>query len=359
MWTLSLRFRRSVKLGKGVRLNVTKRGVGVSFGTRGLRHSIHSTGRRTSTVGIPGSGLYYTKTKTTKGRSRATRASLNTNDVAQNQALVQEYNEHIHLLRNLHQMSDEEINWQEISTLPPPFAAGSIGPNEQQALRAYEQYSPNFIERMITALADKKRQALKRQIVKAKQKDEDEYCEWESLVKLAQQMLAGNKQAYEQVIQEMSIFSDLQKLHFKYAIPNTQMVEAEIQVNLAETIPKETITLTKTGKVSRRAMGKTKYFALAKDYVCSGALWIARNMFAHLPVEHVIVHITEYALNSATGHDEQQVLLAVKFDRPTMKQLNFQKLNPADAMENFTHHMDHLKTKGFRPVTRITENLVK
>lgn len=354
MLLLSLRFRRSVSLGKGARINFTKKGVGFSVGTKGLRYSVHSTGRRTKSVGIPGTGLYYTKSKTAKSRNRKVSHSSTNIDVAHNQALVQDYQTYIHSLRNLHQMCEEEINWQEISTLPPPFEQGAMGPNEVKAIQAYEQYTPNFLERMITALADKKREKLKRAIVAAKQRDEEDYREWEKLVTLAQQVGSGEKQAYEQVIKEMSIYPELQKLNFKYAIPHADLVEAEIQVNLDDTIPNETITLTKTGKVSRRAMGKTKYFALAKDYVCSGALWIARNIFAHLPVDHVLVHVTEYALNEATGHYEHQVLLSVKFDRQTVNSLNFQHLDPATAMENFTHQMKHLKTKGFRPVKRLT-----
>lgn len=56
-WTS--RFRRSAGLGSGIRLNITKRGVGLSVGRRGLRRSWHSTGRRTSTVGLPGTGLSW------------------------------------------------------------------------------------------------------------------------------------------------------------------------------------------------------------------------------------------------------------------------------------------------------------
>src|SRR5262245_33405635 len=60
---MALRFRRSVNLGGGVRLNIGKTGVGVSAGTRGARYSVHSSGRRTASVGIPGTGLGYTKSQ--------------------------------------------------------------------------------------------------------------------------------------------------------------------------------------------------------------------------------------------------------------------------------------------------------
>jgi Protein of unknown function (DUF4236) len=58
----SFRFRRSIKLGPGVRMNLSKTGVGMSFGVPGARRSIHSSGRQTASVGIPGTGLGYVHT---------------------------------------------------------------------------------------------------------------------------------------------------------------------------------------------------------------------------------------------------------------------------------------------------------
>lgn len=44
---MGFRLYRSVRLGKGLRLNLSKSGVGVSVGPSGLRYSVHSSGRRT------------------------------------------------------------------------------------------------------------------------------------------------------------------------------------------------------------------------------------------------------------------------------------------------------------------------
>jgi Tfp pilus assembly protein PilF len=55
---MGFRFRRSVNLGGGLRLNISKSGLGVSGGVRGARVGIGPRGVRTS-VGIPGTGLYY------------------------------------------------------------------------------------------------------------------------------------------------------------------------------------------------------------------------------------------------------------------------------------------------------------
>jgi Protein of unknown function (DUF4236) len=65
----SFRFRRSIKLGPGVRLNVSKTGIGASVGVRGARRSFHSSGRETTSVGIPGTGLGYVETRSS-GRRR-------------------------------------------------------------------------------------------------------------------------------------------------------------------------------------------------------------------------------------------------------------------------------------------------
>lgn len=56
---MSFRYRKSINLGGGIRLNLSKTGVGVSCGVPGLRYSVHSSGRRTRTIGIPGTGLYW------------------------------------------------------------------------------------------------------------------------------------------------------------------------------------------------------------------------------------------------------------------------------------------------------------
>jgi tetratricopeptide (TPR) repeat protein len=72
------RFRKSVRLGPGVRLNLGKSGFGVSTGMRGLRYSVHSSGRRTVSTGIPGTGLSFVSTQTAGGRPRAASAKRTT-----------------------------------------------------------------------------------------------------------------------------------------------------------------------------------------------------------------------------------------------------------------------------------------
>jgi hypothetical protein len=55
---MGLRFRRSIKLVPGVRLNIGLRRTSVSVGGKGFTYNLGSKGSRV-TVGIPGSGLSY------------------------------------------------------------------------------------------------------------------------------------------------------------------------------------------------------------------------------------------------------------------------------------------------------------
>jgi tetratricopeptide (TPR) repeat protein len=70
---MSMRFRKSIRLGPGVRLNVSKTGVGISAGVKGARYSVHSSGRKTTSARLPVSGVYYMRQTGVRG-SRVTKA---------------------------------------------------------------------------------------------------------------------------------------------------------------------------------------------------------------------------------------------------------------------------------------------
>jgi hypothetical protein len=65
---MGFRFRKSINLGRGLRLNLGTKSVGLSAGARGARVSINSRGRRTTTLGLPGTGLRWTSTGSRKRR---------------------------------------------------------------------------------------------------------------------------------------------------------------------------------------------------------------------------------------------------------------------------------------------------
>lgn len=68
---MGFRFRKSFKIAPGVRVNVGKKSIGISAGVKGARVSVNSSGRKTTTVGIPGTGLSYQKTEKIGGHAAA------------------------------------------------------------------------------------------------------------------------------------------------------------------------------------------------------------------------------------------------------------------------------------------------
>lgn len=58
---MGFRFRRSIKILPGVRLNFSKSGVSTSIGVPGATVNLSKKGTRT-TVGVPGTGVSYTET---------------------------------------------------------------------------------------------------------------------------------------------------------------------------------------------------------------------------------------------------------------------------------------------------------
>jgi len=56
---MGFRFRRSIRVAPGVKLNLGRKSASVSVGTRGLWYTTGTSGQRV-TAGIPGTGLSYT-----------------------------------------------------------------------------------------------------------------------------------------------------------------------------------------------------------------------------------------------------------------------------------------------------------
>ena len=86
---MGLRFRKSVTLCKGVKLNFGKTGMSVSVGGKGYHKTINTKGQVTTSVGIPGSGIYYTDTKRL-GENRRVNAQRNIQNQYYNQNTITE-----------------------------------------------------------------------------------------------------------------------------------------------------------------------------------------------------------------------------------------------------------------------------
>lgn len=366
---MGLRMRKSFSIGKGVRLNVGKKGIGVSFGTKGLRYSINSSGRRTKTIGIPGTGISYSTSTGGSKRKYSSNAynerqrlqlqkqQQKLDETQQNKIAVEEYNNMIEVIKSIHKECDDYVDWAHINSLKPPYNPPEIGPNKARAISEYQSFTPSFIEKIFKSMGEKRKKKLEEAIAQAELQDIQEYEEWRNLNILSGKILQRDIDAYFQVIDEMNPLEDLLEFgsDFEYGANDSTAMEVEFRVKSDTVVPKDILSLTKTGKLSRKAMPKTQYYELVQDYVCSCSIRIARDIMALLPVDKVVVHAVDDLLNTATGISEEVTLLSVVFDREGLSRLNFELIDPSDALQNFQHNMKYLKTAGLKPVERITE----
>lgn len=311
---MGLRFRKSISIIPGVKLNIGTTGMSVSAGVPGFRKTFHTSGRVTTSVGIPGTGLYYVdtdNTRTQNSQRRTTRQqalpsgsgrvsyipenpnnnySESRSSVSHDNAIsVSERVEQldINTLKSIHKTSDDSIDWTEV--LVSPTAPDEI-------------YNANM---------------------------------WEYYHEMAPKILAGDIDAYLQLIYEVNPLDDLLMYgsNFEFGTDDPQKMEVEFVVNEAALSD------------AKKQMNNLEYNDLLQDYVCSTCIRIARDMFALLPIGTTIVHAT---LNGNT-------VVSVAFDRNTLSRIRFGYIDPSDTLSKFKHNMDYNPNRGLLPVRNIQE----
>jgi hypothetical protein len=330
---MGLNFRKSISLGKGLKLNLSKSGPSVSFGKSGFRQSVNLKGQARTTVGIPGTGVYYTKTsnvknivggltgknddakgkkstkkdaepkasKSTKAAAApAAKAAKNEELIKESQAKIEEFAAGIEALKSVHKQSDGYIDWEAV-------ANGAVSGQIRE------------------------------------------------LQPFAQSVLAGDIDAYFRVIEQVGPFDDLLEYGsgFEVGTDDPSMLEIEFQVKSDDIIPTEYPDMKASGELVMKAFSKSAYYELVQDYVSSTMLRVARDSFALLPVKQVIIHAVDKVLNPATGNDEEVTICSAKIKRDALATLNFERIDPSDCLESFESNVRFKKTTGYSPVDRV------
>ena len=68
---MGMRFRKSINLGGGARVNISKSGIGGSIGGKGYRYTKKANGGTRNTVSIPGTGISYVKESGSKSKKKS------------------------------------------------------------------------------------------------------------------------------------------------------------------------------------------------------------------------------------------------------------------------------------------------
>lgn len=275
---------------------------------------------------------------------------------------VQVYQNHIDLLLSVHKECGEIYDWAEIEHSEPPAKPERLNQHEDAAKLNLSSLKIGLSDKLL-GRGDAKKKQLLDAIEDATRLDEkeyqdaltsyqNEYEEWQTVTKLSTKILSGDMAAYIEVIKKVDPFSDIKGpgSSYKINVDSKTMLTATLSVNGENVIPTEVKSLTKSGKLSIKAMPKNKFYEIYQDYVCGSSLRIARELFALLPIDMIIVNAFGSLLNKKTGHIEDTPILSMAVPRKTFDMLNFENLDPSDSLNNFVHNMNFKKSNGFGPV---------
>jgi hypothetical protein len=316
---MGLRFRKSISIIPGVKLNFGKTGMSVSTGVPGFRKTFHTSGRVTTSVGIPGTGIYYVDTKNTKKQNnrRNTNTHQDTSNYRSEPIRYDNYsNTSSTPSRNSntpHTSSTDELNvshnFEEVEQLDT---------NSLKSIHKTSDDSIDWTEILVSPVAP-----------------DETYNQqmWSYYHNVASKILAGDIDTYLQVIYEVNPLDDLliYGSDYEFGTDDPKKIEVEFNVN------------TKALSEAKRRLNNREYNLLLQDYVCSVCIRIARDMFALLPIRNTIVHAV---LDGKT-------VVSVNFDRQTLSRIKFGYVDPSDTFNKFKHNMDFSENSGFSAVNLI------
>ena len=341
---MGLNFRKSITLFKGVKLNLSKGGPSLSFGRSGLRQSINLKGQGRTTIGIPGTGVYYTKNTNVKKL------------VKQGKEKIQEISD-----KKKGKSAEQAALPAAAGTAAAKGAKGTKAPKAAAATKAAPAVNPDLEQnQQLVAEFEERIEA-----VKSVHKQSDGYIDWEvikkgagsnkELVPFAESVLAGNIDSYFKVIAEAGPFDDLLEFGsgFEVGTDDPSILEIEFKVMSSEVIPQNKLSLKANGDLIEKPFTKSEYYELVQDYVASTILRVARDSFALLPIQKVLIHAVDSQLNTATGNEDEITIVSVMIKRDALMTINFERIDPSDCLSGFEINEKFRKTAGFAPVDRL------
>jgi hypothetical protein len=247
---------------------------------------------------------------------------------------VEAHQNALEVLLSVHKEQSAPFDWNRLAFALPPHRPPRLARHELTALLKQAVFHEGDTEGA-RALDERDHQA-------ACAGYEAEFAQWERLHSLAQRVLAGEARAYSEAVSEFSTFTEISNLGSSIAMTfhGPKLVGCELKVNGREAIPAELKSLTAAGKLTVKTMPKAQFHEIYQDYVCGCVLRLAREVFALLPVETVLMTAAVDGIDSSTGKPAELAVLSVAIPRDVVARLDFENLDPSDALENFLHRGD-------------------
>jgi len=239
----------------------------------------------------------------------------------------------IEVLLSMHKEEPDKWDWGALAYALPPHRPTNLSTQEMKALVAWVDEAS---KEKAAALISGARSADESEHASDLQQYAYELSVWESRGSLARRILAGDLAAYTQAVEEFSNLGEVSQLgsSFSFKIHSPKLIECTLKVNGRDAIPSETKSLTATGKLSIKPMSKARFQEVYQDYVCSGVLRVAREVFALLPAEMAIITAT---VESDVGPESGVPIISVALSRAGVERLDYERLDPSDTLETFLY----------------------
>jgi len=283
-------------------------------------------------------------------------------------AEADEYASYVARLTSVHTDCSELWNWHAIAASPPPIAPVRQNAAETAARAALDAHSPGLIDKIFGAAKQQRMQlesALQRGIALDQQSHDAAlrhyntlFNQWRYQLELAPAVLSLHLGACRAALQYVGAFDDIEEFgtHVTLDTITSNATSFTCAIEDQEIVPSEEVKLSTSGKLLTKEIAAGRYWALYQDHVASCALRIAREAYAVIPIERVIVNVRIARLDPSTGHLVRPTILAVHFTRAALTRLNFAAIDPSESLKNFAHRMKFKKTSGFDPVENITSD---
>lgn len=331
---MGLRFRKSVTLCKGLKLNLGKNGMSVSVGRNGLRKTFHTSGRVTTTVGIPGTGIYYTDTQNLKSKKSSRNRqnpydgnslyeipfTENYDDGVNNSSIYYDgSNEVVNTSEELIDWEDENIN----------LAVNVLNKTNDASLSETKNDKHYFTEGDIEQIYKKCDPTVEWTEIMAGTSAEELLISeesWNYYRKCADKILGGDIDSYLQVIEDIRPLDDLLLYagDFEYGTDNCNYIEIEFEARPDDVLHKGTND------------------CLFEKLIKSISLRVARDIMALLPVSKVIVHVVV----------DYKTILSVDFNKSVLAQIKIWNEKIEDVFDKLKYNIK-VEDGEYKAVPRI------
>lgn len=311
---MGLRFRKSVKICDGLKLNFGKNGMSMTVGSGPLKKTFNTNGNVTTTVGIPGTGIYWTETE--RRGSRSSRRTPTPQQMSSTR-LSQRSDYQVAPAVNDYFAQSDIDDESGVVTASPTYdtvshrndisqvtTVDSTAPAEIEGLSAeaikriylYEDATIDWTEIIAGATAD---DLLMDQTVHA-------YC-----AQMAPKVLCGDVDAYLEVIERMRPVDDLALYSgdFEFGTDKPTYIEVEFAAH------------------PERVLRNGTNDEMLEEFISAVSVRVARDLFALLPVSKVLVHV-EVA---------ESTILSVIFSRDQLCTIDFRNQNARALVDAFPH----------------------